>query len=85
MIMFIAKKNDRNRHNTTGITVTNERDRVLTVITMLPGDNKDDDLEAMRFGNDEEGQQEGKSPQRSRLVRHGSIESGKCFAGAKSG
>jgi len=65
MIMFIAKKNDRNRHNSTGITVTNERDRVLTVITMLPGDNKDDDLEAMRFGNDEEGQQEGKSPQTS--------------------
>jgi len=85
MIMFIAKKNDQNRHNTTGITVTNERDRVLTVITMLPGDNKDDDLEAMRIGNHEEGQQEGKSAQRSRLVRHGSIESGTCFAGAKSG
>jgi len=55
MIMFIAKKNDRNMHNTTSITVTNERDRVFTVITMLPGDNKDDDLEAKRFGNDKEG------------------------------
>jgi len=38
MIMFIAKKNDQNRHNTTDcdIVVTNERDRVLAVITMLP-------------------------------------------------
>jgi len=73
--------NDQNRHNTTSTTtVTNERDRVLTVITMVPGDDKDDDLEAMCFGSDEEGQQEGRSPQRSRPVRHGSIESGKCFA-----
>jgi len=85
LIRFAKKKNNQNRYNTTGITVTNDRDCVLTVITMLPGDNKDDNLEAKRFGNDEEGQQEGKSPQRSRLVRRGSIESGKCFAGAKSG